>query len=75
MLINQFTTFLSYKSLLYLFSVIDNFRFNFGRKFKFIDFREKPTFRTRQFFTIWDLPLAGNSNVGDEYYGDIAYLE
>ena len=31
--------------------------------------------KIRQFFTIWDLILAGNSNVGDEYYGDIAYLE
>ena len=31
--------------------------------------------RTRQFFTIRYLPLAGNSNVGDEYYCDIAFLE
>ena len=31
--------------------------------------------RTRQFFTIWDLPLAGNSNVEDEYYCEIAFLE
>ena len=45
MLINQFATFLSNKSVLYLFSVIDNLRFNFGGKFKFIDFREKPTFK------------------------------
>ena len=44
MLINQIATFLSNKSVLYLFSVIDNLRFNFGGKFKFIDFREKPTF-------------------------------
>ena len=44
MLINQIATFLSNKSVLYLFSVIDNLRFNFGGKFKFIDFREKSTF-------------------------------
>ena len=31
--------------------------------------------KTHQFFTIWDLPLAGNSNVGDKYYCDIACLE
>ena len=44
MLINQIATFVSNKSVLYLFSVIDYSRFNFGGKFKFIDFRENPTF-------------------------------
>ena len=48
MLINQIATFLSNTSVLYLFSVIDNSRFNFGGKFKFIDFREKPTFTSEQ---------------------------
>ena len=38
MLINQFAKFLLYKSVLYLFSVIDNLRFNFGGKFKFIGY-------------------------------------
>jgi len=32
-------------------------------------------YRTCYFFTIWDLLLVGNSNVEDEYYCDIAYLE
>ena len=40
MLINQFATFLYYKSVLYLFSVIDNLRFDFGGKFKFIAYLE-----------------------------------
>ena len=31
--------------------------------------------RTCQFFTIWNLLLTGNSNVEDEYFCDIAYLE
>ena len=53
MLINQIATFLSNKSVLYLFSVIDNSRFNFGGKFKFIDFREKPTFTWKSFWYLW----------------------
>ena len=53
MLINQIATFLSNKSVLYLFSVIDNLRFNFGGKFKFIDFREKPTFNTALIFIFY----------------------
>ena len=47
MLINQIATFLSNKSVLYHVSVIDYSRFDFGGKFKFIDFREKPTFKSR----------------------------
>jgi hypothetical protein len=36
MLLNHFDTFLSKKSVLYLFSVIDNLIFHFAGKFQFI---------------------------------------